>query len=49
MFPSEMVILLSIALIGDSGRTLVNYPMDVMNEYISYLKPKMRNYSGENR
>jgi len=37
MFPSEMVILLSIALSNSSDNTLMNRPMDVMNEYIGYL------------
>ena len=37
MFPSEMVVLLAIALPSDSGRTLLNRPMDIMNEYIGSL------------
>ena len=37
MFPSEMVILLAIALSGSSGMTLRSRPVDVMNEYIGYL------------
>ena len=37
MFPSEMVILMSIALSGDAGRTLISRPMDVLNEYTGYL------------
>ena len=37
MFPGEMVILLSIALSGDSGNSLISRPMDITNEYIGYL------------
>jgi len=37
MFPREMVILMAMALPGDSGMALLNRPMDVMNEYIGYL------------
>ncbi|MBA7486910.1 hypothetical protein ES707_22472 [subsurface metagenome] len=37
MFPGEMVILLSIALSGGSGNSLISRPMDIMNEYIGYL------------
>jgi len=37
VFPSEMVILLSIALSSASSKTLISRPMDVMNEYIDYL------------
>ena len=37
MFPSEMVILLDIARNKDSGKQLVNRPMDVINVYICYL------------
>lgn len=37
MFPSEMVILMSIALSDDAGRILIGRPMDVLNEYIGNL------------
>ena len=37
MFPSETVILMDIARNKDSGKQLVNRPMDVVNEYICYL------------
>jgi len=37
MFPSEMVILMDIAKNKDSRKQLVNRPMDIINEYISYL------------
>ena len=37
MFPSEMVVLLAMVLPGDSGMTLLNRPMDIMNEYIGSL------------
>ena len=37
MFPSEMVILMAIAVAGDSGKKLLNRPMDVTGEYITYL------------
>ncbi|MFC1915712.1 hypothetical protein ACFLW4_03355 [Chloroflexota bacterium] len=37
MFPSEMVILMAIAVGRESGKTLVTRPMDVTGEYIGYL------------
>ena len=37
MFPSEMVILMAIAVNRDSGRKLLTRPMDVTGEYIGYL------------
>lgn len=37
MFPSEMVILMAIAVTRDSGRKLLNRPMDVTGEYVGYL------------
>ncbi|MFC1932432.1 hypothetical protein ACFLXU_02215 [Chloroflexota bacterium] len=37
MFPSEMVILMSIALSEDAGKILISRSMDVMNEYIGNL------------
>jgi len=37
MFPSEMIILMAIAGGGDSGKTLLMRPMDVISEYIGYL------------
>jgi len=36
MFPKEMEILLDIAQNKDSRKQLVNRPMDIINEYISY-------------
>ena len=50
MFPSEMVILMSIALSDDTGRTLIGRPMDVLNEYISNLYESLikRGYIREN-
>ena len=37
MFPSEMIILMAIAGAGNSGKHLLNRPMDVTGEYIGYL------------
>ena len=37
MFPSEMVILMAIAVTGDSGRKILARPMDVTGEYVGYL------------
>ena len=37
MFPSEMVILMAIAVAGDSGKKLSTRPMDVTGEYVGYL------------
>ena len=37
MFPGEMVILMAIALAGDSVKSLLDRPMDVSGEYICYL------------
>ena len=37
MFPSEMVILMAIAVAGNSGQKLLTRPMDVTGEYIGYL------------
>ena len=37
MFPSEMVILMAIAVAGDSGKKLLTRPMDVTGEYVGYL------------
>lgn len=37
MFPGEMVILMSIELAGDSVKRLLNRPMDVSGQYITYL------------
>ena len=37
MFPSEIVILTDIARNKDSGKQLINRPIDVINEYIYYL------------
>ena len=37
MFPSEMVILMAIAVTGDSGKKILARPMDVTGEYVGYL------------
>ena len=37
MFPSEMAILMAIALAGDSVDRVLDRPRDVTSEYISYL------------
>ncbi len=37
MFPSEMVILMAIAVTGDRGKELLTRPMDVTGEYVGYL------------
>ncbi|MBA7637974.1 hypothetical protein ES703_45623 [subsurface metagenome] len=37
MFPSEMAILLAIAVARDSGKELLTRPADVIGEYIGYL------------
>jgi len=37
MFPSEMVILMAIVGAGDSGKTPLMRPTDVISEYIGYL------------
>ena len=37
MLPSEMVILMAIAVTKDSGKKLLTRPMDVSSEYIGYL------------
>jgi len=37
MFPSEMVILMAIAVGKDAGKELLTRPMDVTGEYIGYL------------
>ena len=37
MFPSEIIILLSIAVAGDSGKRLLKRPMDVTGEYLGYF------------
>ena len=37
MFPSEMVILMAIAVNKDTGKKLLTRPMDVTSEYIGYL------------
>ena len=50
MFPSEMVILMAIAVNKDAGKKLLNRPMDVTGEYIGYLYDSLvrRNYLKEN-
>ena len=37
MFPSEMAILMAIAITRDSGKKLLARPMDVVGEYVGYL------------
>ena len=37
MFPSEMVILMAIAVTGDRGKELLTRPTDVTGEYVGYL------------
>ena len=50
MFPSEMVILMAIAVARDSGKKLLTRPMDVTGEYIGYLYDSLvrRGYLKEN-
>ena len=43
MFPSEMVILMAIAVAGDSGKKLLTRPMDVIGEYIGYSCDSLAN------
>ena len=43
MFPSEMVILMAIAANKDTGKKLLNRPMDVTGEYIGYLYDSLVN------
>jgi len=51
MFPSEMVILMAIAVARDSNKKLLTRPMDVTGEYIGYLNHSLvrRGYLKENR
>ena len=37
MFPSEMAILMAIAVTRDAGKKLLNRPMDVVGIYVGYL------------
>jgi len=37
VFPSEMVILMAIAVTRDAGEKLLNRPMDVVGKYLGYL------------
>ena len=50
MFPSEMVILMAIAVARDSGKQLLTQPMDVTGEYIGYLRDSLarRGYLKQN-
>ena len=50
MFPSEMVILMAIAVARGSGRKLVVPQMDVAGEYVAYLYDSLvrRGYLGGN-
>ncbi len=43
MFPSEMAILMAIAVTRDSGKKLLNRPMDVVGEYVGYLCDSLAN------
>ena len=43
MFPSEMVILMAIAANKDTGKKLLNRPMDAAGEYIDYLYDSLVN------
>ncbi len=43
MFPSEAVILMTIAVPGGSAKKLLTRPMDVVGEYIGYLYDSLAN------
>ena len=43
MFPSEMIILMAVAVNKDTGKKLLNRPMDVTGEYIGYLYDSLIN------
>ena len=43
MFPSEMVILMAIAVSKDTGKKLLTSPSDVIGEYIGYLYDSLVN------
>ena len=43
MFPSQMVILMAIAVNRDAGKKLLTRPMDVTSEYIGYLYDSLVN------
>ena len=45
MFPSQMVILMAIAVNRDAGKKLLTRPMDVTSEYIGYLYDSLVNRS----
>jgi len=51
MFPSEMVILMAIAVNKDAGKKLLTRPMDIAGEYIGYLYDSLvsRGYLKGNR
>ena len=51
MFPSEMVILMAIAVNKDTGKKLLTRPTDVIGEYIGYLYDSLvnRGYLSGNR
>jgi predicted transcriptional regulator len=51
MFPSEMVILMAIAVARDPNEKLLTRPMDVTGEYIGYLCSSLvkRGFISENR
>lgn len=51
MFPSEALILMTIALSKDSGKKLINRQTDVTGEYIGYLCDSLvsRGYLNGNR
>jgi len=43
MLPSEMIILMAIAIDRNTGQKLLNRPMDVTGEYIGYLYSSLVN------
>ena len=51
MFPSEMLILAAIAVNKETGKKLLNRPMDIIGEYIGYLYDSLvkRGYLKGNR
>ncbi|MBA7714597.1 hypothetical protein ES703_123623 [subsurface metagenome] len=51
MFPSQMLILMAVAVSKDAGKELLTRPMDVIGEYIGYLYDSLvsRGYLKGNR
>ena len=43
MLPSEMIILMAIAVNKDSGQKLLTHPIDITSEYIGYLYSSLVN------